>query len=102
MKTLEERIQQKIEDYVAGRLNPSDKKDFECDMEVDFELQKEVARVYLRKLHLERKVRLHIEQMNKAQLLEHQLIVYKSSLNNKCSSSNWWSKFKAKFNLKLI
>jgi anti-sigma-K factor RskA len=100
-KTLEERIQLRIEDYVAGRMNPSDRQDFECDMEVDYELQKDVARVYLRKLHLERKVKQHIEQMNRSQFLENQLSVCKSKTNDKCSSSNWWSKVKTKFNLKV-
>jgi hypothetical protein len=101
MKTLEEKIQLRIEDYVAGRMNPRDKEDFECDMDVDYELQKDVARIYLRKLHLERKVKQHIEKMNQGQFLDNQLIVCKSKYNAKCSSTNWWTKVKTKLSLKI-
>ncbi len=99
MKTLEDRVQNRIEDYVASRMNEQEKEDFECDMDVDIELQKDVARVYLRKLHLERKVKQHIEKMNQGQFMDTQLVLIQNKFNQKCQAATWWSKMKSRFSL---
>jgi hypothetical protein len=56
-------LNKKIEDYVNNRLVDAEKVDFEADMAMDKELEKEVARVILRKMQIERKVKEHIEKV---------------------------------------
>jgi hypothetical protein len=61
METLS--LNKKIEDYVANRLPEIEKVDFEADMAMDKELEKEVVRLILRKMQIERKVKEHIEKV---------------------------------------
>lgn len=54
-------LNKKIDAYVASRLSEIEKVDFEAEMMMDKELEKEVARQILKKMQIERTVREHIE-----------------------------------------
>ena len=51
----------KAEDYVANRMSETEKVDFEAEIIMDKELEQEVARMILRKMQIERKVKQHIK-----------------------------------------
>ncbi len=56
-------LNKKIDAYVTNRLSEIEKVDFEAEMMMDKELEKEVARQILKKIQIERKVREHIEKV---------------------------------------
>ena len=53
---------EKINQYVANRLSGNDKADFEAEMMMDKELEKEVAHQILRKMQIDYKVKEHIQK----------------------------------------
>ncbi len=52
-----------IYDYVANCLSVNDKADFEAEMQINQELKQEVARLILKRLQNEQRVREHIEKI---------------------------------------
>jgi anti-sigma-K factor RskA len=52
-----------IYDYVANCLSANDKADFEAEMQINQELKQEVARLILKRLQNEQRVREHIEKV---------------------------------------
>ncbi|MDZ7934094.1 MAG: hypothetical protein U5M51_03825 [Emticicia sp.] len=52
-----------IYDYVANCLSANDKADFEAEMQMNQELKQEVARLILKRLQNEQRVREHIEKV---------------------------------------
>ena len=85
----------KIEDYVENRLNANDRADFEADMMMEVELQKEVARAILKKMLVERKVREQVEASENlrktTQFLEKRLVVKEES-HSRFGFTDWWKK----------
>jgi hypothetical protein len=101
MKTLEVCFDsKKIEDYIHNRLNANDNADFEADLTMDVDLQKEVARAILKKMVIEKKVREQIElsekERQKSLFMTNQLYTTKK----KCQISGvkmWWQKLSQNF-----
>jgi hypothetical protein len=54
---------QVIYDYVANCLSENDKADFEAEMRMNQVLEQEVARLILKRMQAEQKVREHIEKV---------------------------------------
>lgn len=65
---------EKIGQYVANRLSGNDKADFEAEMMMDKELEKEVARQILRKMQIDYKVKEHIQKAELERIMVNEAI----------------------------
>ena len=79
-----------IYDYVANCLSANDKADFEAEMQINQELKQEVARLILKRLQNEQRVREHIEkieieriEIQKAELKKKNSISIKDAIKQK-------------------
>jgi hypothetical protein len=101
MKTVEVSFDsKKIDDFVNNRLSANDAADFEADMVMDVDLQKEVARAILKKMVIERKVREQVElaekERQKSLFMTNQLY----ATEKKCQVSGvkmWWQRLSQNF-----
>lgn len=87
MKTLQEesleaRIRQRIECYIADAMSAKEREDFEADMDADTEFTKEVTAVYLAK----------IRQKKQSKLVNNQLVVIDTACSKNHISRNWFNK----------